>query len=238
MLGTLCLYEDYPRNWHDFFRYLTKALASSPNETKIISSMAFAYLDVGRSSEASALAESLERLDPLNPTTYVVRGCCYQNDCQFGPALEQFRMYYSADSTSPLAQTYYSWMLAYNGEGDEALAVIDRMATGSPRNVNTAFCLLLKYALLKDKESALRLLTPEFQKTCRRDGEWSYWVADRLSLLGAKEEALDWLENAVNRGCINYPLLECDPFFDNIRGEERFKKLMERVKYEWEHFEV
>ena len=27
------------------------------------------------------------------------------------------------------------------------------------------------------------------------------------------------------------------PFLDNIRGEEHFKKLMERVKYEWEHFE-
>jgi hypothetical protein len=27
-------------------------------------------------------------------------------------------------------------------------------------------------------------------------------------------------------------------FLANIRGEERFKKLMERVKYEWEHFEV
>jgi hypothetical protein len=28
-----------------------------------------------------------------------------------------------------------------------------------------------------------------------------------------------------------------DWFLDNIRGEERFKKLMERVKYEWEHFD-
>ncbi len=25
---------------------------------------------------------------------------------------------------------------------------------------------------------------------------------------------------------------------ENIRGEERFKKLMERVKHEWENFEV
>jgi hypothetical protein len=24
----------------------------------------------------------------------------------------------------------------------------------------------------------------------------------------------------------------------NVRGEERFKKLMERVKYEWERFEL
>jgi hypothetical protein len=42
----------------------------------------------------------------------------------------------------------------------------------------------------------------------------------------------------VNLGMINYPLMNgLDPFLANIRGEERFKKLMERVKYEWEHFE-
>ena len=84
----------------------------------------------------------------------------------------------------------------------------------------------------------MRVLTPEFQKTCRRDWEWSYYVAGRLSLLGAKEEALDWLENAIHRGWINYPMIQCDPFFDNIRGDTRFKKLAERAKYEWEHFEV
>jgi hypothetical protein len=32
--------------------------------------------------------------------------------------------------------------------------------------------------------------------------------------------------------------MEHDPFFVNIRGEERFKKLMQRVKYEWEHFDA
>jgi len=32
--------------------------------------------------------------------------------------------------------------------------------------------------------------------------------------------------------------MEHDPFLVNIRGEEHFKKLMERVKHEWEHFEA
>jgi non-specific serine/threonine protein kinase len=102
----------------------------------------------------------------------------------------------------------------------------------------TVFSLLLKHALLNDKEHTLQLVTNDFRKTCWRDYEWSYWVANRLSLAGAKEEALNWLENAVNRGFINYPFLQCDPFLNNIRGEERFKKLMEHAKYEWEHFEV
>jgi hypothetical protein len=32
--------------------------------------------------------------------------------------------------------------------------------------------------------------------------------------------------------------IEKYPFLANIRAEPRFQKLMERVKYEWEHFEV
>jgi non-specific serine/threonine protein kinase len=66
----------------------------------------------------------------------------------------------------------------------------------------------------------------------------AHHLAGIFSLLGEKNEALDWLENAVNRGFINYPLLaEKDPWLANLRGEDRFQKLMERVKYEWEHFE-
>ncbi len=64
-------------------------------------------------------------------------------------------------------------------------------------------------------------------------------VAERYSLLGIKGKALDWLENAVDRGYINYPhLSEHSPLLDNIRDEERFKKLMVRVKHEWENFDI
>ena len=47
------------------------------------------------------------------------------------------------------------------------------------------------------------------------------------------------LDNAVRRGFLNYPLVRnFDPFLDNLRGEERFEKLVERVKHGWERFEV
>jgi non-specific serine/threonine protein kinase len=97
---------------------------------------------------------------------------------------------------------------------------------------------MLKYGVLKDREKAFGEMTSEFQKTCKRDPEWSYYVALMLSSLDARAEALDWLENAINRGFINYPVLERTQFLDTLRGEERFKKLMERVNYEWEHFGV
>ena len=48
-----------------------------------------------------------------------------------------------------------------------------------------------------------------------------------------------WLEHAVECGNINYPLFsERDPWLENIRGEERFKALMVRVKRDWETFEI
>jgi TolB-like protein/predicted Ser/Thr protein kinase len=237
-LGRLSFYEDYPKNLHDQFRYYKKVLEANPFETQGLRYTAISYALIGKSSEAAAMAEMLEHHDPLNPQRYLTRGICHLYDCQFGPAVEQFRLYYQADSTSPQAQNLYPWALACNGKPDEALTVINRTEAVTVQNVQAVSKLLWKYALLKDKKNALRAMTPEFQKTCRRDFVWSYDVAARLSLLGANEEALDWLENAVSRGFINYPFLQCDPFLDNIRGEERFKKLMEHAKYEWEHFEV
>ncbi len=243
--GVLAMYDHYPKNLHDSFRYYRKALAANPFDTRALQGMAVTYLMIGKPAEASGLTGVLEAHDPLNPWRHVVRGICYQYNCQFAPALEEFRLYYQSDSTSPLAQTLYSMGLAYNDRRDDALAVVDRMekasqATTTSRAHSTfpGFSLLMKYALLNDRESALRVMTPEFQKTCRRDYEWSYWVATRVSLLGDREIALDWLENSISRGFINYPLLQCDPAFENIRGEAQFKKLMEQAKYEWEHFEV
>ncbi len=237
-LGILSIYKEYPENLRDEFRYSKKALSANPFSTEALRDNAVNYAQIGKPIQALAYAEMLEQHDPLNPWRYAVRGLCYTYDCQFGPAVEQFRMFYQADSTSPLAQDLYSNALAFNGQPDEALAIIDRTGAATARDVETVFCLFLKYAILKDKENASSLMTPEFQKTCWRDFEWSYYVAGRLSLLGAKGEALDWLENAINRGFINYPMFQCDPFLDSIRREERFKRLMEHAKYEWEHFEV
>ena len=57
-------------------------------------------------------------------------------------------------------------------------------------------------------------------------------------LLNEKDEALSWLENAYDRGFINWPLLASKgPWLANIRGEDRFKSLMVKVRDEWENFE-
>ncbi len=130
-------------------------------------------------------------------------------------------------------------MLAYTNRIDEAISQIEQSSREDTGNVLYKLGLILKYALKGDKARMLHEMTPGFQRTILRDAMFSHYLAGFLSLLGEKEKALDWLENAVHVGFINYPLLnEYDPFLANVRGAARFKKLMERVKYEWENFEV
>jgi hypothetical protein len=88
-------------------------------------------------------------------------------------------------------------------------------------------------------EEAKKVLPPSIRESVWMDFHLPWLMAEGYALLGDKEEALRWLERAVERGNFNYPLWnEIDPLLANLRSEPRFQKLMERVKSEWEHFEV
>ena len=95
-------------------------------------------------------------------------------------------------------------------------------------------------ALTKEKkEEALNQITCEVYDHALHDCEWATALIECYAISEENEKALDLLEHSVNGGLINYPFLnEYNPFLENIRGEPRFKILMERVKHEWKNFEV
>ena len=220
-------------------RQLKIALAGNPNDVEALKIIALlAVVSAGKHAAAAPFMQRAKEIDPLDSWNWLLQGCFHLYGGEYDLALEPFRHYYELAPENPMAQFLYALSLMYEGAMEEAFSIVDRSAETAPDNVCTKFGLLMKHGLLKEWEKAFEAMTPDFQKTCRRDFEWSYHVAVPLAVLNAKEEAFDWLENAVSKGFINYPELERNRFLDNIRGEERFKKLMERVKHEWEHFEV
>jgi serine/threonine protein kinase/Tfp pilus assembly protein PilF len=234
ILGNLYYFKDL----HEAFRQYKMALALGPNESNSLRGLGFLYLDTGKPSLALPLIERHQKADPLDSFNFLFRGFYDMYGGRFALALDSLRKAYQSDPENPVMELNYTTILAYNGALDEAFSIIEKCAKAEPDNIVSKFGLLLKYGLQKDKEKAFQTLTPDFIKTCRRDMEWSYNVVRAFALLDEKNEALDWLENAVNKGFINYPFIsKYDTFLENIRGEERFKKLIERVKYEWEHLE-
>jgi hypothetical protein len=133
----------------------------------------------------------------------------------------------------------YAWGLAANNRLDEAIAIIDQSCRTDPDSVISQLGIFFKYALLGKKKEALQSATPQVLAWGRMDFMNPWLIVQVYSLIGEREEALNWLEEWIGLGCINYPLMNNhDPFLENIRGEPRFKKLMERVKHKWENFEV
>jgi len=226
-------------NVREYIRELKIALTVNPNYVHALILLAgLSTMSVGKPAAAIPFVQRVGQIDPLDPWNYFLQGRLFFYDGQYELAAEQFRQHYQLDPDNLIVRFFYALTLANMQDLDGAFSIIDHSAQMAPDNVVTKFGLLLKYGLLKDRERAFGEMTADFEKTCRRDHQWSYLVAVPLAMVDAREESLDWLENAVNRGFINYPELDRNPFLANIRGEERFKKLMERVKHEWEHFEV
>ena len=106
-----------------------------------------------------------------------------------------------------------------------------------PRDLFADYAILLKSALAGDSVGTAEAFSEDTKNWAWNDPESQWAVAAAFALGGAKEEALRWLERAIERGWINYPLLaHQDPLLESIRGEKRFKELMVGVKRDWEAF--
>ena len=122
---------------------------------------------------------------------------------------------------------------------EETLELVAPIARRDPRDHFADWAVLLECALARDRAGAVEALSEETRRFYWHDPEAPALMAPVYALAGAKEEALNWLERAVERGWINYPLFaHQDPLLKNIRGEARFKELMVEVKREWEAFKV
>jgi len=216
-----------------------RALEINRDELFALVGIASVYLNAGKMSEAGPYAERLMQIDPLSFPANWYQGAQHFYDGKYEQALNGWQRLYELHPENPFSHLMYAMILAYNNEIDKAISVVDQSVGKYPDTLFAKLELILKYALQGNQEKALQEITLDLQKTVRRDCSFAHLLSCFLALNNLKKEALDWLEIAVKSGLINYPLLvEKDPFLENIRGEARFKKLMKRVKNEWENFEV
>jgi TolB-like protein/Flp pilus assembly protein TadD len=219
--------------------HLKKAASSDPADPDTAVWLGWFYMLMGKNSVAANFSERALRIDPVNSTWRSMFGILSFFEGRFELAAERIRAAYEITPQAPMMRFWYALSLAYAKRFRESLAILDiHSEASSPDQVFMPLGELLKASLRGEGEKISPQLTLDVQKTFKRDPQLSYHLASFYSFLNQPVPALDWLENAIGRGICPYPLMEVDPFLANIRGEERFKKLMKRVKYEWEHFDV
>jgi hypothetical protein len=128
-------------------------------------------------------------------------------------------------------------MLARLGKIGEACIVSRKTIEETPADTFALMVTAFEHALVGEKQSLLERLKGEFYSYCWHDPELPEWVAGWLALVNEREKALDWLERWVDRGAFNYPMLAYgDPLLENLRGEPRFQRLLDRIRPTWESF--
>jgi len=219
--------------------HLKRSLASDPNNYETLLWLGAFSAHLGKYDACERFLSRMIRIDPFNPMNFMCPALVQIFQGQFDHAMSTLNNFRQALWQSVPVQYFCAMVLAYTNRFEEAFVAFDQMFKIEPDS-NFSICgQMLKYSLQGSKSAALQLYTPKLKSWAKRDFGYSNTLAEIFSVLDQKEEALNWLENAVNRGMINYHFFnEIDPLFKNIRGEERFKKLMERVKKEWEEFEV
>jgi TolB-like protein len=216
-----------------------QAHKSNPDDPEIMIYLALFLAFVGQNESAHKLVETIARIDPINPLCDAIRGYVHFFSGNYEKALNPLFASYKLTPESPMHQFWKALILFYNDRADEAFDLINEVVDKSSTNIWTIMTLLIKSMIKRDKTKLASLLTPEVVAQIQIDLQHSFHIATFYSYLEKKEEALKWLKNAVDRGFINYPLLnEQDILLENIRDEEGFKILMKRVKKEWEDYGI
>ncbi len=223
----------------DSLKHFKRAFDIDPNNITNLRWLSFCASEIGQPLLAEPCLKKLLEIDPLDAFSQFSLGWYHLMAGRPESALPSLKKAYEMAPDSPIWGFKYARSLALNHQLDEACSLFDRIAKESPREVFGKFSLFYKYALLGERAKALEYLTKELAEAIRMDETLSFYMAEAYALINIKYEAVNWLEHAVWRGVINFPYLsQYDPFLENIRGEERFQKLMERVKKAWEEFEV
>ena len=220
-------------------RELLRALAINPTHTDALYWCSGWLCSLGKVEMARPLAQRLLETDPLTNTNVCMPGWVEYMGGRFQAALPWYRRWFDLEPTNPVALHMNAIVLIWSRRFDEAREVLELPAATAPSTPLAQFNPFILHALSGSKAAALAALTPplvaaaeSFEITC-----WD--MAGFHAMIDARDEAVAWLERAVRRGFINYPMLaEYDPFLKKLRGELRFTRLLDAVKREWEALEL
>jgi eukaryotic-like serine/threonine-protein kinase len=214
-----------------------RALATDPGNVYALGELGRIYGQLGRARDSASLMLQARSEDPLSPIQ--AHGYLWSalaagdNDLVVRDAPRVLR------SAPEFAMVRWDLAVALIQQDrvDEARVVLDSAPAEKVQTIASRVCVCLK-AALEGRQDAARTVIGAHLSTCAWNVEyWSWLVAECYAVADAQDEALNWLENAVTRGFVNYPYLSASRTFRSLHGHPRFDQLSARVKATWEEIQ-
>ena len=218
--------------------HLSRAMHCDINDTETMLWLCYLLANhAGRPSLSKPIAERWMALDPLHPMAPSSVMFVHWMDGDLAGALKTAEEWNRLDPNNRIAAFYRGQLLAWNGRYEDSQRQAEAMFDEDPHEAMGQVLRFITLALQGRREDAREAVSPEVRDIAWMDFHLPWLMSEGFALLDEKDEALTWLERAVEKGIFNYPLLaELDPFLENIRSEKRFAALLADVKEKWDAF--
>ena len=213
---------------------LERSRDANPTDPDTLLMLGYFYALIGLNEQAAHLFTELLAIDPLTPISHCMPGFVALMEGRNSDALPHYRKFFKMDPYNSFAAWSCGYALLRNGRVEEASEVIGELKVNHPDSVMTQ----LAHALLsgvRGKHKATRdAITSELRAAAKNSELLSREITHGLALAGESDEALDWLENTVRIGNVNYPFwAQHNEWVDSIRSSNRFDTIMRDVEREW-----
>jgi tetratricopeptide (TPR) repeat protein len=181
-----------------------------------------------------AVASEMRALE-LEPLSLVVNSnlgfiCNHMN--RYDEAIDHLQKTLEIDDNFVYARFHLGLSYAHLGRYEESIAELQRaMEQAGGRGALIQSALGYAYAVAGRRDEALQVLAQLQTFPMNRDVS-PFYLAMIHAGLGDKEQAIRWLENAVEERYNWVIWLRTEPIFERLRGEERFIELVRKIGLE------
>lgn len=203
----------------------------APNEGSVY----FAKATLHRlDGEYDRALRSWARLAQLDPAAAVVAGYnrarLFNYQGRFEEAVRELDKASAVEPDHPLVKTFRARTLYYAGEIEEATKLMAEVLEQHPNLEGVRPIYATCLSKMGQHDAARAQLTARVKEVAAADHDIAYWLASAYALEGEGEEALDWLERAINLGNENRAWFARDPNWAEFRDEPRFLGLLHNIE--------
>jgi tetratricopeptide (TPR) repeat protein len=223
------VYFFYEWNWKAAEREFRRTIDLDPNYAMVRSWYALDLVAMGRPDEALSQVQHAHDLDPSSLIVDTEVGWVYYSSRHYPKAIEAFRSVIDMDRQFARAHTRLG--MVYTAQRDFGSAIREFKKAQELSGPDAYVDGLLGHALaLSGNRTAARKLLTDLTERSRHQYVPAFSMALICLGLGERNDALDWLQKAVQERPTYLVYVKTDPLLDSIRSDPRFTQLMDQME--------
>jgi eukaryotic-like serine/threonine-protein kinase len=182
-------------------------------------------------------AEAMEAYDHLlrrNPQDLVIvaynKARVLTHQRRYAEAEAELELARAVEPDHPLVRTFLAVALFNQGRVDEAQALVEDVLRHHPHLDGVRPVLAWCLSARGQHEQARALISDRVREIAAADHDIAFWLASFYAMEGLADDGMAWARRAVNLGNENYPLFADSRKLDSLRGDPRFKELLDELK--------